>query len=251
MARRRVLLVAVLAIAGMTAMLLADILTGVLTGQRRADLPVAVPAAPFDAPHDRAAPLRLVAMGTSLTARYDWPRVLADRLEACLGQPVALTVIARSGETAVWGARQLDALVAARPDVVLMEFTANDADLRRRIAPARSDALHGEILAALHAARPEARVLLMGMNPSFGLRGVLRLRTPRYLADYVARAQGDPRIGYVDLAPDWMDLVGAQGRNIVLPDGLHPVPDAARALIPARLAPVIAALVRQDCPPTG
>ena len=174
--------------------------------------------------------------------------MLADRLETCLGRPVETTVIARSGQTVAWGAAQTPALLAARPDVVLIEFTANDADPRRRITPARADALHGEILDALLAARPEARVLLLGMNPSFGLRGLLRLREARHLADYVARARGDTRIGYIDLAPDWTARIAAEGRNSVLPDGLHPAPDAARAVIPARLAPAIAGLFGRDCP---
>lgn len=245
MTGRRARPAAVLALAGAAAALAVWAL--LLSGPRRADLPVSVPAAPIDRPVP-GAPLRLAVMGTSLTARYDWPAALAARLETCLARPVATTVIARSGRTVAWGAGRTGALLAARPDVVLIEFTANDADPRRRLTPARADALLGEILAALQADRPGARVLLMGMNPSFGLRGLLRLREPRYLADYVARAQGDERIGYIDLAPDWMSRIAADGRNSVLPDGLHPDPDAARAVIPARLAPDIARLFGRACP---
>lgn len=243
MTARGIFLTAVLAAAGALAAwaLLTD-------GPRRADLPVSVPPTPFDVVPKADAPLRLAVMGTSLTARYDWPDVLATRLEACLARPVEMTVIARSGKTVAWGAQQSGALLAAHPDVVLIEFTANDADPRRRITPARADTLMGDILAALHADRPAARVILMGMNPSFGPRGLLRLREARYLADYIARARREARIGYIDLAPDWMSRIAAEGGNTVLPDGLHPAQDAARAVIPARLAPELARLFGRDCP---
>lgn len=210
----------------------------------RGDLPREIEASPLPAIPDRP---RIVAMGTSLTARYDWPDRTARLLEACLGSPVDLTVIAGSGKTSAWGQDQIPALIAARPDLVVMEFTANDADLRRGIGPARSDALHGAILAALRDAHPQVRVLLLGMNPSFRLRGALRWRETRYLSDYAARAGADPRVGYFDLAPDWAAEIAGAGQAAVLPDGLHPKASAAGRVIPAALAGPLGRIFGVNC----
>ena len=91
------------------------------------------PATPADlplAPFDRAdAPARIVAFGTSLTAREGWPEALAARLEACLGHPVELIRVARNGAGSDWALGQTGAVIAARPDLVLIEFAVNDADL--------------------------------------------------------------------------------------------------------------------------
>lgn len=189
---------------------------------------------------------RIAVLGTSLTARYNWPAVLGEALSACLGKPAALDVVAAAGQTSDWGLDQVERLIAQRPDVVLVEFTVNDADMRRGLSPRDSLRRHADIIAALHAALPQTRIVLIGTNPMFGLRGLLRWRMAAYLQNYVALAQSDPRVGFVDLAPEWRATIRTRGRSEVMADGVHPVALAARQVMVPLLAQTVAAL--WDCP---
>lgn len=213
-------------------------------GDRPSEIPaepvVSLPAAP-----------RIVTMGTSLTTRYDWPVALEARLSGCLARPVSVTPVAGAGQTSDWGVGQIDRVLAARPDVVVMEFTINDADLRRKLSPAASRERHEQILSEIHAALPEARILLLGTNPTFGLRGLLRLRPGAYLDLYVDLALDDPRIGFLDLAPDWHARLETAERRAILPDGVHPDPEVARTVMVPALSEAIATLWRQSCPDPG
>lgn len=204
-----------------------------------------IPATGFATPPSEA--LRLVTMGTSLTAHYDWPKALADQLSLCLDQPVALQTVARGGETSRWGLAQVGRVLAGTPHVVVIEFVANDADLRHRLSPSESRANHAEIITRIQAAAPEARILLLGMNPVYGLRGAARPRMGAYLANYVTLAQGDPRIGFLDTTALWLDHIARSGRADVLPDGLHPDAGVAKDVAVAALEPAISALWSAPC----
>src|SRR5690606_22540723 len=82
--------------------------------------------------------LRIVVVGTSLTARYNWPDRLETALMGCLDQPVEVETLARAGASIAWGTRQAATVLELKPDLVLIEFAINDADLRdgvgRRLA---------------------------------------------------------------------------------------------------------------------
>lgn len=204
-----------------------------------------VPAAGFAAPPEA---LRVVVLGTSLSARADWPQALAAGLERCLARPVSLGVVAAPGQTSHWGVAQLPQVLAARPDVVVVEFTANDADARDGLSLEDSRRTHETILAALRAEAPERRVILMSMNPTHGLRGALRWRHGAYRAIYRTLAEEDPAVGYLDLDARWRQQMTWRQRLGAIPDGLHPRPEAARAVIVGPLTAKLAGVFGQDCP---
>lgn len=206
----------------------------------------AIPPAPLSG--DVPPSLHLAVMGTSLTARYDWPAALGDSLSACLGVPVEMTVVAGSGETSRWGLNQIDPVLARPPDIVVMEFSINDADLRHRMSPAQSQEVHEEIIAQVYDTAPQARILLAGTNPVFGLRGLLRPRISAYLTMYTLLAQENPQTGLLDLNDAWHDRIALEGRTETIPDGIHPTADASRAVIVPALATTLAGLWAQDCP---
>jgi lysophospholipase L1-like esterase len=203
-------------------------------------------ASPFDTPPDTA---RIVTFGTSLTARYDWPEILTDRLAVCLDRSADVTIMAGAGQTSDWGLAQIGQVIAARPNVVIIEFTVNDADIRQGVSPAQSQANHVRIIDALKAARPDIRILLIGTNPVFGLRGMLRIRMQAYLDSYVALAEADPQVGLLDLASPWRDHIDRNGQRASLPDGLHPDMASARLVIIPPVSAAVAALWGQVCPP--
>ena len=158
------------------------------------------PPAPFE-PRDRPLPPgpppeRVVVLGTSLSARNDWPAALEVALAGCLGRPVAVEVIARPGATSAWGLGQVGRVAAADPDLVIVEFAVNDADILDGLWLDRSRAAHDTLVSELRALAPEARVLLMTTNHARGPRGWARPRLAAHYASYVgarAAARGGTR----------------------------------------------------------
>lgn len=211
-----------------------------------APLPADRMAAPLPAPERPAPALRLAVLGTSLTARASWPEAVAGALAACLGRPVDLIRIARPGATSAWGLAQAGRVVAAAPDVVLVEFAINDADLRDGLRLSEAVATHRALIAALGAARPDMRIVLMTMNPAERLRGLVRPRLAAHYAAYRDLAAGADA-GLVDLYPRWRALPrAARGLGA---DGLHPDDAVARAVIVPVLVPWLGGLAGAECAP--
>lgn len=178
--------------------------------------------------------MRIVALGTSLTAQAAWPSALELALNGRLAGAASVTRIARAGATSAWGRQQVEAIIALRPDVVLIELHANDAALHRRISVARSHATLCALAEALRQALPGARLIGMTMNPVRGPRRWVRPWLGRYLRGH-RQALGQQGGEWLDFSPGWGELPRTQLRAAI-PDGLHPVPAAANAvMIPALL----------------
>ena len=203
------------------------------TPQNRIPASLRPAAAPSAAPQ---APFRIVALGTSLTRNAAWPDELSRRLSACAGRPVSVVRVARAGASSDWGRGQAAAVAALEPDLVLVEFAVNDADIRGGQTLKTSLANHLSLITALAARAPGAGVMLMTMNTATGLRGLLRPWLAAHHAQYrsLAAAEG---LGLVDLAPLWAAaLAGEEGRAL-MPDGLHPTDAAVAAVaLPAMTA---------------
>lgn len=192
---------------------------------RRAPLDQPLSQNVFSSISDR--PLRVTVLGTSLTADYDWP----ERLETCAETALSVTKIAKGGAGSDWGERQLDLVSATEPDVVLVEFAINDADLRRGISLKKSHTHHRAILLHLRQHHPEAQIVLMTMNSAHGPRRyLLRPRLPAYYDLYQDLAH-EFETGLLDLYPRWRALDKAARDQA---DGLHPSQaSAARVILPA------------------
>ncbi|NNH68055.1 SGNH/GDSL hydrolase family protein [Rhizobium laguerreae] len=184
-------------------------------------------------------PLKIVAFGTSLTARGGWQPALEIRLAACLQRRVEVESVAKSGETSLWALTQVDRVVAAQPDIILIELYANDATLHRFVSLAQSRKNIGDILDQLQQRLPQARIIVMAMNPFSGLRGLIRPFVNSYVSAHQAEAEKrglefvDHRANWERLRPD--DLATA------IPDGVHPQPDMASKIIVPELVKRIAA----------
>lgn len=183
-------------------------------------------------------PLRIVTTGTSLTARGGWQDALRDRTQACLQRPVEVLTVARSGATSDWGLTQLDEIGGLKPDVILVEFYVNDAALHRFVSQSHSRRNIDGILDGLRQRAPSARIILMGMNP---MRGKSWLVRP-FLADYMRehRDAGTERgLEFIDFGPDWAAL-SPEALAAAIPDGAHPRPEVAAAIIAPKAAAAIA-----------
>lgn len=190
---------------------------------------------------DAGQPIEIIAFGTSLTATYDWPEILGRRLESCLSRPVDMSVLARPGAGSDWAMTVLEEAASAQADLVLVEFMINDADLTDGASFARSQENHERLIEAL---REDSAVLLLTMNPVTGIKRLTRPALGRYygMTEDLARTHD---LGRADLTPRWRVFLDRGG---ALPDGLHPAPEDAAALLPGPLAAIIAPAFGQSCP---
>lgn len=189
--------------------------------RRPETLSMSAPIFVNEAPH-------ILFLGTSLTEGETWPAAFMQRLEACGFAPSSY-VLSRAGETSRWGGQ---ALLAAKdaglrvPDVALIEFSVNDADIRQLISPSQSAENIKGLVALLQEMNPEVRVILLGMYPGFGIRGALRFRYGAYLTELQRIAARHQNSGYLDLTHPW-EVVLRMGSNKKMPDGLHPASEIA------------------------
>ena len=192
-----------------------------LLGNVRRDQPT-----PADRPFARAQlpdrPLRIVAFGTSLTVGSFWPERLAADLARCLGHPVTAGRIAKSGAGSDWGLTQVARVLEAQPDIVVVEFAINDADLFGGLSLDTSIARHLQLIGQLTGGEDAPAILLMTTNPvAPGWRSLQRPRLAAYYRSYRALA-AQTGSALADLWPRWVAPIGG--------DGLHPDPEAEAAL---------------------
>lgn len=196
------------------------------------------------------APVSIIVFGTSLTANYDWPDVLGDRLGFCLQRSVSVTAVARAGQGSGWalseGLAQIKEQAAA--DLIIAEFAINDADILDGVwlkdSRRQHDALIGQLRDVL---APGGGILLMTTNPVEGL--VRHLQRPRLMGYYGLYPQlaETHDLGLADLTPRWQAAMAAADGSL-FQDGLHPTQAAARAVIVPALAEQIAtAFGHQGC----
>lgn len=211
--------------------------------------PAADPGPPADRPLPPlprgAAPLRIVLLGTSLTARPGWPDRLPDALSACLPAVPEVVRMAEPGAGSAWGLAQAGRAAALRPDLVLIEFAVNDADLLDGVSLATAAAQHRALAAALRAGAPDVALGLMTMSPAEGPRGWARPRLAAHYAQYRSLAAG-LGAGLLDLYPRWMARPPA-ARGMAA-DGLHPDSEVAAAVVLTALVPWVAAAAGAICP---
>jgi acyl-CoA thioesterase-1 len=180
-------------------------------------------------------PLRLVALGDSLTAGYGLPQAAAFPivLQAALaarGHPVEIANAGVSGDTAPGGLDRLDWSVPDGTDGVILELGAND--MLRGADPAATKQALEAIITRLKARN--IPVLLAGMYAARNLG-----------SDYVARFDAI----YPDLAkrydlvlyPFFLDGVAGEAR-LALPDGLHPTAEGVRIIV-KRILPTVETFV--------
>jgi acyl-CoA thioesterase-1 len=161
------------------------------------------------------APIRIVALGDSLTAGFGLPAQAAfpAKLEAALrkkGFAVVVTNAGVSGDTASGGLARLDWSVPEGTDAVILELGANDA--LRGVPPEVTRTALGSILDRLR--KRGIAVLLAGMRapPNMGPAFV-----EAFDAIYPALAAEHDVVFY----PFFLDGVAAE-RGLNQPDGLHP-----------------------------
>ncbi len=194
----------------------------------------------FRAPDDAAAatparPIRILALGDSLTAGYGLAHAqgFVVRLQAALdaaGAHATVLDAGVSGDTSAGGLARLDWTLGDTPDAAIVELGANDG--LRGLDPAQMQQNLAAILDRLGARR--IPVLLSGMYAPPNL-GAAYGAAFRGVFDRLSRRPG--------LLYDPFFLQGVAGdRTLNQPDGLHPLP-AGVDIIVRRITPLVLQLV--------
>lgn len=182
-------------------------------------------------------PLRIVALGDSLTAGYGLPAnaafpVVLQQALAARGIAVNVANAGVSGDIAQGGLDRLDWSVPDGTDGVIVELGANDA-LRGMDPAGTRRAIEGIVT------RLKARgiaVMLAGMEAP-----------PNLGPDYVARFRGlyseiAERHNLV-LYPFFLEGIAGR-RDVNLPDGIHPTAEGVRIIV-RRILPTVETFLAQ------
>ena len=198
-------------------------------------LPVVCPAAGA-----AGAPIRIVALGDSLTAGYGLPEADAFpvRLQAWLkshGLDAQVVNAGVSGDTTAGGLARLDWSLAGEVDAVLVELGANDA--LRGLDPGEAKGNLDAILTRLEERK--LPVLLLGM------------RSPAnwgkdYRDDFDAIYPELARAHHLPLYPFFLDGVALQ-QDLNQPDGLHPNARGVQVIVD-RVGPYVLRLLGKTGP---
>jgi lysophospholipase L1-like esterase len=167
---------------------------------------------------------RVATFGTSLTAGNLWQSDLKDKLADCLQRRIEVLNRGKSGMASGWGTENVGRVIAAHPNVVVIEFAINDAFHPYAISLEKSYQDTISIVNGLRNGLPAVKILLMTTNPTF---------TPDRpnLADYYAqyrRLASDLNVGLVDLFPAWTAALAADAGERLMPDHVHPTREGYR-----------------------
>ena len=177
------------------------------------------------------APVRLLALGDSLTAGYGLPpgQGFVPRLEAALrqrGHDVRVLDAGVSGDTTAGGLARLDWALAERPHAALVELGGNDG--LRGLPPRDSRANLAAILDRLAARRIPALLAGMVAPPNLGTE-----YGREFLATFADLARERPEVVFY---PFFLEGVAADPA-LNQPDGIHPnargVEEVVRRILPA------------------
>jgi acyl-CoA thioesterase-1 len=176
-------------------------------------------------------PVRLVALGDSLTAGFGLPQAQAfpaqlERELRARGRSIVIDNAGVSGDTAQGGLDRLDWSVGEGVDGVILALGANDA--LRGFDPAQTLAALDQAIARLKA-RGMA-VLLVGMRAPINLGPDYGRRFDAIFPNLAERH------GLI-LYPFFLDGVAAE-RALNLPDGIHPTGEGVRVIV-ARMLPTV------------
>ncbi len=204
----------------------------------RGRLVVAVAIALFIASPASAAPVKILALGTSLTQGYglppgtEYPAVLEDKLKAAKIDAKVINA-GVSGDTSAGGLARLDWSLADHPDVAIMELGSNDA--LRGLRPAQTEKNISAVLEKLKAAH--VPVLIAGHEGAAQSgAGICRRNSIRSI-------RGWPSNMARTLYPFILDGV-ALNPKLNQSDGMHPNPQGVKIIV-SRLMPYVKKLLER------
>jgi lysophospholipase L1-like esterase len=175
--------------------------------------------------------ITIATLGTSLTAgiqpSYSWQRNLHVSLQS--GKSLGSVVLnyGVSGASSSVGLSSLEELIHSRPDIVLIEFSVNDAYSPYSITTEQSKSNIEQIVELMRADNPLVKICLTILNPPVpgSSASTSRPNYADYKAVYYDLASEDEGLVLIDCSSSW----GAPTLEQI-PDGLHPPVDQFNAV---------------------
>lgn len=178
-------------------------------------------------------PLKLVVLGDSIStganaskftgvAPYQpgYPELTATGLQAHYGAPVTLTNLSVGGMTSPWGLAQVKAVVAEKPDLVVIAFGMNDAS--GSTAPSYFSRTIKKTVDGIALACPDAEFIVVATmtgNPDW--TGAGPKLYPRY-RDELLKLVG-PGVALADMTAMWTDVLRTKSFADITGNGVnHP-----------------------------
>lgn len=181
----------------------------------------------------------VVVYGTSLTRGGEWTKAL-DAWLVTVNPKAKVTFInsGQSGKNSIVGLQKLDeAVIAKKPDTVIIEFAVNDAGKHEgkpaAVSQEQCGKNLGEMIDRIKKALPGTEIILQTMNPSWdapnGNRsGSIRPELPSYYEVYrkVAAERG---LLLVDHNKNWLKIREEDEElfKTYVKDGVHPTKEAS------------------------
>lgn len=162
----------------------------------------------------------MLILGDSLSAGYglpvekSWPYLLDRELTAWTLHNASI-----SGETSQGALNRLPALLASKPDAVLIEIGANDGLRGYPVSQIRTNIQH--IIDVAKTANIKVILMQIRIPPNYG---------PRYTKQFEAMYQELATKNQVMLWPFFMEKI-ALDSALMQPDGLHPNADGQPRIV--------------------
>ena len=178
-------------------------------------------------------PVKLVMFGDSISTEADasalskaapnqpgYPTLVAQELEKKTGAKVTLVNLSKGGMDAVWGVKQVAALIAEKPDVLLVAFGMNDASGKR--TPEDFSKTIRDIYEPVRAALPECDVILVSpMTANSEWKNSAPDVYPLYSAQ-LTKLAGE-HVAHADVTTTWVAIDARKKHLSISGNGLnHP-----------------------------
>ncbi|MEK7951476.1 SGNH/GDSL hydrolase family protein [Luteolibacter soli] len=181
----------------------------------------------------------VVIYGTSLSINGAWAKAVQEYFDKEFPGQVTFTNAAKAGMHSNWGVENLQKRVLDRhPDLVFIEFSANDAATKHNISREKSEANLDQMVQALRKQNPEINLILQTMNPAWDSPsnpakkyGTDRPELESYYDVYRSYAQKN-HLPLADHYPNWAKIKkdDPQRYEKNVADGIHPQSEPSLAV---------------------
>ena len=181
----------------------------------------------------------VVVYGTSLSINGEWAKALGEWFKKEFPGKVSFINSAKAGMHSDWGVENLQQRVLEKnPDLVFIEFSANDAATKHHIPLEKSAANLDRMVKALRERNPKVDIVLQTMNPAWDSPtnpakkyGSDRPNLEAYY-EVVRRFTRERSLPLVDHYPNWVRMRNESPEKFqqAVPDGIHPQSGPSRAV---------------------
>ena len=181
----------------------------------------------------------VVVYGTSLSINGAWAKATREYFDKEFPDQVTFANAAQAGMHSNWGVENLQKRVLTRqPDLVFIEFSANDAATKHKISREKSEANLDQMVKALRQQNPQVDIIVQTMNPAWDstTNTAKKYATDRpelesYYDVYRSYAQKN-HLPLADHYPNWAKIKKDDPQRFEkdVADGIHPQSEPSLAV---------------------